>query len=121
MSADQDRWQRLIACDVHAQAFVADARQSAEMGDVIAETDISRLWRLSERVARALGAWRRDIARLELARGPIVPQRRAARLISEGLFDEALTPLAYAVFDAALDLALDGPPGSPRLLSRRPL
>jgi hypothetical protein len=110
MSPDQDRWRRLVAFDTHARAFIEYGRQSAAMGQTIAETDIGRLWRLAGRVTRALADWRGEIALLDLARGPTVPPPRAARLISESLFDEALTPLAYAIFDRALDLALDGRP-----------
>jgi len=108
MFPDQDRWRRLTTFDLHAKAFRAHGRQSTKMGEIIAETDIGRLCLLAGRVARALAAWRREITRLDLGRAAPVPPALAGRLISESLFDEALTPLAYRVFDAALDLALDG-------------
>jgi len=114
MSLDLNRWRRITAFDVCAQAFIEHGRQSAEMGDIIADRDTNRLWLLAGRVAHALGDWRKEIALMDLARAaPLTPQR-AARLVSEGLFDEALTPPAYAVFDRALDLALDGPPQAAR-------
>jgi hypothetical protein len=108
MPPDQDRWRRLSAFDIHAKAYLDHGRQSVDMGDSVAEADIARLWLLAERVALTLRAWRKDIADLDLGRRAPVPPDRAARLISEGFFDEALTPLAYAVFDAALGLAVEG-------------
>ncbi len=114
MSLDQDRSRRIVAFDVCAQAFVEHGRQGADMGEIIAETDTNRLWVLAGRVSDALADWRKDIALLDLARAATLTPQRAARLISEGLFEDALTPLAYAVFDKALDLALDGPPQAPR-------
>lgn len=116
MSLDLDRWRRVIAFDVCAQAFIEQGRQSAELGDIIAASDTCRLWLLAGRVAHALADWQKDIALLDLARAATLTPQRAARLISEGLFDETLTPPAYAVFDKALDLALDGlttAPGRP--------
>jgi len=110
MSPDQDRWRRLVAFDIHAQAFIEHGRQTAEIGEIIAEADIGCLWALAGQVARNLTDWRGEIARLGLARGPPVTQHRAASLISETLFDEALTPLAYVVFDKALDLAVSKTP-----------
>jgi hypothetical protein len=114
MSPDQDRWRRLVAFDACAQAFIEHSRERAEMGQIIAATDISRLWVLAGRAARALADWRGEIALLDLARAATVTPRRAARLISEGLFDEALTPLASAVFGKALDLAVEESPTKPR-------
>jgi len=107
MPNDPDRWRRLVAFDIQAKAFIAHGRQAAEMGEVIARTDIDRLWLLAGRVARAIAAWREEIARLDLARAEPVTPEMAARLISESLFDEALTRAAYPIFENALDLALD--------------
>jgi hypothetical protein len=120
MSPDQDRWRRLVAFDGHAGAFIAHGRQTVDLGEVMAEAEIGRLWALAGRVARDLADWREEIGHLDLARAAPVTPRRAASLISEGFFDDALTPLAHAVFDKALDLAVDARPETPPRPSCRP-
>ena len=100
---------RLRAFDGHAQDFIADCRARTEGGEEIAWADIDGLWALARGVAVSLQDWRERLARLDLARGPDLETCRAARLIIESLFDEAIAPSALGVFAAALDLALEEP------------
>ena len=76
-----------------------------EAGGSLACRDIQRLSILAERLGREVKAWSGALRELEAgAAGPLEP-RRAARLLVESVFDEALIPEATRVLAAALALA----------------
>ncbi len=95
----------LRAFDAHAQAFRAEAAQSAEQGARLAGGDVARLTDLAGAVAAGLADWSRRIDRLDVARHRPFDEARAARQILEGVFDESLAPGAWRVLAAAFQLA----------------
>jgi hypothetical protein len=76
-----------------------------EAGRSAAGRDIQRLNALAERLGREVVAWSGAVRALEAGAARPLDPRRAARLLIESVFDEALIPEATRVLAAALELA----------------
>ena len=91
--------------DARAADFTRHCAARAQAGRGVAERDLETLNQLASAIARDLEHWGRLVHRLDLAApGPFDP-RRAAALIAESVFEEILSPDAWAFLAATLDLA----------------
>ncbi|MDQ2859596.1 MAG: hypothetical protein M3T55_02490 [Pseudomonadota bacterium] len=81
----------LRAFDAHAAAFAASG-------------DTACLARLAAALAANLADWGERLDRLEVGRRAPFDPGRAAALVLESVFDEALTPDAWRVLAAAIGL-----------------
>jgi len=106
MSVADPRGQRLHAFDAHAQAFLSHAAEGAQLGARLSRGEIAQLTDLAGAIAASLAEWRRRVEPLDLARQIAFDDERAGALVLESVFDDLLTPPAWRVLSAALDLAL---------------
>jgi hypothetical protein len=107
MSLIDPRGRLLSAFDAHAGAFLAASAEGVELGGRLAQEEIAHLTDLAGAMAVSLAQWRRRVERLDLARRATFDEARAGALILESVFDGLLTPYAWRVLSAALDLAQD--------------
>lgn len=95
----------LRAFDAHAGAFVAASGRSIDLGARLAAGDVAALTGLADALAASLADWGRRLEGLDPARRGAFDETRAASLLLESVFDEVLTPAAWRVLAAALELA----------------
>jgi hypothetical protein len=100
------RARRLAALDAYSRDYVEAARRTIEAGEQIAKRDIAGLTTLADQVIVSLGVWRDQLDRLDFALRTPLSLTRAARAVSETVFDDVLEPEATRVFAAAIDLSL---------------
>jgi hypothetical protein len=105
MSLTDPRGELLHAFDAHAAAFSAAAADRAELGGPLSQGEIAHLTGLAGAIAASLADWRRRLEPLGLARRIAFEEARAGALVLESVFDDLLTPGAWRVLGAALDLA----------------
>ncbi len=91
--------------DARAVDFTRHCAARAQAGRAVAEADLEILDQLASSIARDLKDWAILVHRLDLAATGAFDPRRAAALIAESVFEEILSPDAWAVLSASLDLA----------------
>lgn len=95
----------LHAFDGYSRDFAAHCAERIEDGDRLARAEIEALSDLAGDLAAAANGWGAAVGRLDLARVASFDPRRAGTLILETVFDEVLSPDAWRVLAAALELA----------------
>ena len=93
----------LHAFDHSAADLAADRARRLEAGRAVAREEIDALTALAGAINRNVREWDARLAPLDLDHG--FDARRAGTLILETVFDEVLSPEAWRVLAAALDLA----------------
>jgi hypothetical protein len=94
----------LHAFDAHCRSFARVSADRFEDGAQLAAAEIETLGELAAAIAADLADWRSLAARLDVARATPFDPRRAGAMVLETVFDEVLTPDAWRVLAAALDL-----------------
>jgi hypothetical protein len=105
------RGRRLRTYDGLAADFCSEGLVGAEAGAAGAAADLDLLMELSCGLAASARSWAITVGALDLAAAAPLDPHRAAMLILETVFDEVLTPSAWRVLAAGLDLALCLPAG----------
>jgi len=105
MLATDPRGGLLRDLDAHAADFTRHCAARAQAGRVVAELDLHILDQLASSIARDLKDWAILVHCLDLPATGAFDPRRAAALIAESVFEEVLSPDAWAVLSASLDLA----------------
>jgi hypothetical protein len=105
MLATDPRGGLLRDLDAHAADFTRHCAARAQAGRVVAELDLHILDQLASSIARDLKDWAILVHCLDLPATGAFDPRRAAALIAESVFEEILSPDAWAVLSASLDLA----------------
>ena len=94
----------LRAFDAHAGALIAASGRSIDLGARLAAGDVTGLTGLAGALAASLADWGRRLEGLDLTRRGAYDETRAASLLLESVFDEALTPAAWRVLAAAVEI-----------------
>lgn len=109
MRSIDSRGADLRAFDTVAEELSRFCGARFESGESLAFRDIQRLSVLAERVGRDVMAWRSAVRDLEAGAARVLEPHRAACMLIECVFDEALIPEATRVLAAALALACPAP------------
>jgi len=91
MPPTDSRGELLRAFDAHAQAFAAPG-------------EIARLTGLAAALAASIADWNGRLDRLDVGRCAPFDADRATALVLESVFDEVLTPAAWRVLAAAVEI-----------------
>ncbi len=105
MHSPDHRAARLSAFDAFAGELTRARIADVECGGLIAGEEIDALDALARRVWRDVNDWGAAMATIETSGIAPFDPSRAAALVLETVFDEALAPDPWRVLSAALDLA----------------
>jgi hypothetical protein len=111
MPPEPTQAQRLRTFDDCRRAFVEDCAARAQCGARLGGQDVRTLDELASEIVGGVMAWGAIFERLDLARDASsrypasFEPRRASALVAECVFDELLTPSAWRLLSASLDLA----------------
>lgn len=96
--------------DAIAADFMAQARETGGPGGRLAQAEIDGLHALAGAIAAAVDGWRNLCAPLDLAATRAFDDTRARAIVMETVFDEVLSPPAWRLLQAALNLSREAGP-----------